>query len=62
MIHLAHPWALAALALPLALLLAARAFERPASIATGTLALWERVKSALPAMSRGARVRIPPAV
>jgi len=61
-IEFAHPAALAALALPLAVLLGARAFDRPASIATGTLELWDRVESAPPAPSPRARVRIPPAV
>jgi hypothetical protein len=58
----ARPYALLALALPLAVLLGSRLFERPFEIATGTLDLWRRARAAQAPPSRRARTRIPPAV
>ncbi len=60
--ELARPAALSALGLPLAVLLAARLFDRPAEVATGTLDIWERVGAARPPNSGRARRRVPPAV
>src|SRR5262249_35360391 len=61
-IELAHPPALLALALPVAVLLASRLLDRPPTTAPGPLDAWERVRAASPPAARRARRRIPPAV
>jgi hypothetical protein len=55
-------WGFGALALPIAVWLLARRPDRPVAVATGTLALWERVRAARPSASPRARSRVPPAV
>jgi hypothetical protein len=57
-LHCARPGAAWALLLPVAFLLALRAFARPPEVVVGTLELWQGVAS--PSPSGRAAVRIPP--
>lgn len=61
-LELARPAALAALLLPIAVLLRSRLHDRPPESATGTLEVWKRVLSRSPEATGRARRRIPPAV
>ncbi|MEM7309239.1 MAG: hypothetical protein AAF682_21320, partial [Planctomycetota bacterium] len=57
-----RPAGLAALLLPLLLLLLARVRTKPPVLATGTLSIWKAVSDALPREARSHRPRIPLAI
>ena len=54
-----RPAGLAALLLPVLLLLLARIRTKPPDVPTGTFALWQRIAAALPSEARSHRPRIP---